>query len=294
MKFIVLAVAIAFLLSLHKAIGSKFHHVFHETTHKYGFAEEGLESGSHVVQVEDNVFHVYEPNSNKLIREYNFTTNAKLRSNPDNQWIAWYFKSQLSATSFGFTLFSSYFTVPALPTAKSNIAIFNSVQASYDPVSYNYILQPVLATGSWMLGSYPNEWVLSAVMCPYSGNCLFSKPISTKPGNSIYGTIRQLSGSTNSYKFEVNITDVTAKTPTQTIQYSTKYFAPWALVSLEHNPAGSLKSCNELPASTDITFTNNKLTPTSMDMWQGATSDNSCGLAVDMFVGDSSPLKIRL
>ena len=90
-------------------------------------------------------------------------------------------------------------------------------------------------------------------------------------------------GSTNSYKFEVNITDITANTPTQTLLFSTKYFAPMAFVTLEHNPAGDISNCNQLPNTATLDFINNKLLPSTMDMWQGAQNYLTCGLNVDTF-----------
>eukprot|EP01039_Chlorochromonas_danica_P009706 gene9706-10736_t len=282
--------------------------LFGETVKKYGFADFALESGSHIVQTEDNVFHVFAPGNNDSIplhvlaspssppkkNKAELPASSDSTSNDGNQWLAWYFKSNVGGTSMGFTYFSSKWVVPSLPKSSSNLAIFNSLQASYDPTSYNYIVQPVLATGNWMFGSYPGVWVLSAVMCPSQGSCLYSKPIKTSPGNTIWGTIKQLQGSTNSYKFEVNITDITAKTPTQTLTFSTPYFAPMALVSLEHNPAGSLSSCNQLPSDSSLTFLDNTLQPNSVDMWQGSTSTSSCGLSVDIFPYDSTHLTIKL
>jgi hypothetical protein len=94
----------------------------------------------------------------------------------------------------------------------------------------------------------------------------------------------------NSYSYEVNITDITSKTPTQTLSFTSAYFAPWAFVSLEHNPEGKLTNGNQLPSSTGISFTNNILKPTSMDIWQGSQSDFGCGISVDTFPlsGDTS------
>ena len=37
-------------------------------------------------------------------------------------------------------------------------------------------------------------WGLTSVMCPGSGSCLFTKLVETQPGNTILGTITQLSG----------------------------------------------------------------------------------------------------
>lgn len=273
------------------------HNLFAATVKNYGFAEEPLENGSHIVQVEDNEYHIFAPGNDShpyKVLKYDRSKWESMSADDGNQWLAWYFKSYLGGASMGFTSFTSKWVVPPLPTKKSNLAIFNSLQASYDPRSYNYILQPVLSTGSWMSGYFPNTWTHNSVMCPAQGSCLYTKPQPTQPGHTILGTIRQLSGSPNSYKFEVNITDLTAGTPTQTLQYSTKYFAPMALVSLEHNPAGSLKSCDELPSIPSLDFVDNVLGPTSMDMWQGSQSEMTCGLGVDIFAYDEKRLSIRL
>lgn len=252
-----------------------------------------IESGSHIIQHPDNSLEVIYPNKTTFtIASEKWTIDTKdlqsSKSSLPQQWLAWYFKSALSGTSNGFTSFSSVFEVPQIPTADSNLAIFNALQASYDPTSYNWILQPVLSVGKWMLGT-SKGWTLSSVMCnPTTNKCLFTNPIDTQPGHKILGTITQLSGSLNSYQFEVNITDITAKSPTQTLLFSTSYFAPWAFVSLEHNPEGSIKTCGELPPGS-LTFSNNVLEPASVDMWQGSQNEFSCGLSVDTFPmsGDS-------
>ena len=140
-----------------------------------------------------------------------------------------------------------------------------------------------------MLGT-SKGWTLSSVMCnPNTNKCLFTKPVDTEPGHKILGTIEQVSGSLNSYQYRVNITDITAKGPTQSLSFSSQYFAPWAFVSLEHNPEGPVKDCNELPAMADLSFTNNILQPTSVDMWQGSQNEFACGVSVDTFPysGDS-------
>lgn len=219
----------------------------------------------------------------------------KTGSSLPEQWLAWYFKSCISGTSFGFKSFSSVFEVPPVPKKASNLAIFNALQASYDPVPYNWILQPVLSTGNWMLGSSAG-WTLSSVMCnPETGQCLYTNPIDTEPGNKILGVITQISGVPNSYRYEVNITDITANTPTQTLLFSSEYFAPWAFVSLEHAPEGAITDCDTLPDTSAISFTDNVLEPYSVDMWQGSQTEYACGIRVDMFPssGDSH-LDIRL
>lgn len=271
--------------------------LFSEAVKNYGFHSQPLSSGSHVIQQENNDLHVFASSStNEVLHRISPAEDPLQRSRSlqsyENQWLAWYFKTYLGAAANGFTLFSSKFVVPPIPEKESNIAIFNSLQASYDPTSYNYILQPVLSIGSWMLGSDYNHWLLSSVMCPAKGSCLFTKPIQTAPGNVILGTIEQLQGSTNYYKFRVNITDITAKSETQSLEFSTQYFAPVALVSLEHNPAGPIHSCDELPAAKSLDFTENVLEPMSMDMWQGSQSDNACGLRVDTFAYTDSKLSI--
>eukprot|EP01031_Cornospumella_fuschlensis_P030629 gene30629-37007_t len=270
--------------------------LFAATSQNFGFDPEPLESGSHIVQTKDHEFHVYAPSNSthpvKVVVNDPNVWKTNLHES-DNQWLAWYFKSQLGGMSMGFTYFSSYFTVPPLPKVSSNLAFFNSLQASYDPKSYNYILQPVLSIGRWMDTTIYDTWLLNAVMCPASGNCQWTKQVKTSPGNVIYGTIEQIQGSANSYKFRVNITDITAKTGTQSLVYSTPYFAPMALVSFEHNPAGSVKSCDEIPEAASIDFVNNVLKPTSVDTWQGSQSEWSCGLGVDMFVYSDDKLSIK-
>ncbi|RYH12457.1 hypothetical protein EON65_38280 [archaeon] len=271
--------------------------LFAASSKNYGFDPEPLESGSHIVQTQDHEFHIFAPNNlvhpSKVVRNDPSGWKTNLHAS-DNQWLAWYFKSYLGGVSMGFTYFSSYFTVPPLPKTKSNVCFFNSLQASYDPKSYNYILQPVLSYGSWMDGTCYDTWLINSVMCPASGNCQWTKQLKTSPGNVIYGTIEQIQGNTNSYKFRVNITDVTAKSEIQSLVYSTSYFAPMALVSFEHNPAGSVKSCDEIPDATSMDFVSNVLKPTSADMWQGSQSEWSCGLGVDIFVYSDDKLSIKL
>lgn len=248
-------------------------------------------SGTHIFQREDNSLEVKHFGEEKTtVIPYEHVELQGKKSSLPQQWLAWYFKSSLSPTSNGFTLFSSVFEVPPVPKKSgSNLAIFNALQASYDPVPYNWILQPVLSTGTWMLGT-SKGWTLSSVMCnPNTNKCLFTKPVDTEPGHKILGTIEQISGSLNSYQYRVNITDITAKGPTQSLSFSSQYFAPWAFVSLEHNPEGPVKDCNELPAMADLSFTNNVLQPTSVDMWQGSQNEFACGVFVDTFPysGDS-------
>lgn len=258
--------------------------------------EVELQSGTHVLQKSDNSLEIRHPNSSTtFLASEKWTLKAEELGDLPQQWIAWYFKTQLSGTSMGFTSFSSTFVVPPIPKKSSNLAIFNALQASYDPTPYNWILQPVLSTGTWMLGT-SKGWTLSSVMCnPNTNKCLFTSPIETQPGNKILGVITQTSGSLNSYSYEINITDITAKTPTQTLLFSSQYFAPWAFVTLEHNPEGKLSSCDQLPATSSISFTDNILKPTSMDMWQGSQTDYSCGLSVTTFpMSGDSRLDIKL
>jgi len=205
------------------------------------------------------------------------------------QWIAWYYKTCL-ACDHGFTYYSSTWTVPALPTTTSNLAIFNGLQASPDGSSWNWILQPVLMRGTWMAGT-TRGWGLTSVMCPAQGNCLWTRLVPTSPGNTIQGVVALVRPGPP-YTFQVNITDLTAGTPTQVLLFESKYFAPWAYVSLEHNPAGNLKSCSQLPGFDGIGFYENDLQPSSVDSWSGAQNDLSCGITVENFVFGDGTLNI--
>ena len=120
---------------------AKFPPLFHEAVLNYGFQGEGLPSGSHIIQKEVDIdkHELYVTNSEYSKPELILNTKKlerKLGSTP-NQWLAWYFISSLSGASNGFTSFSSTFIVPPLPTKSSNLAIFNALQDSYDPTSYN-------------------------------------------------------------------------------------------------------------------------------------------------------------
>jgi hypothetical protein len=254
-----------------------------------------LENGAHIIQLPDHSLEIKHPNQTSTILAQEKWLGNGEKSDLPQQWLAWYFRMALSGTSMGFTSFSSTFQVPPVPTKASNLAIFNALQASYDPTPYNWILQPVLSTGTWMLGSSAG-WTLSSVMCnPNTNKCLYTKPIATSPGNKILGVITQVSGSLNSYSYEINITDTTAKTPTQTLLFSSAYFAPVAFATLEHNPEGPVTNCDTLPKTTAISFTNNVLKPTSMDMWQGSQTEFACGLHVDTFpTSGDSHLDIKL
>ena len=67
-----------------------------------------------------------------------------------------------------------------------------------------------------------------------------------------------------------------------------------AFVTLEHNPAGDVANCDQLPSSNTLDFVNNKLIPTTMDMWQGSQNFMSCGLGVDNFpMNANSKLSIK-
>lgn len=267
-------------------------------TRKY--ADFSLESGTHIVQSAENLLHIVFPNGTTINMDnggINKSNELQLSSSSSlpQQWLAWYFKSALNSAANGFTSFSSVFEVPPVPTKSANLAIFNALQASYDPTPYNWILQPVLSVGTWMLGT-SKTWTLSSVMCnPNGGHCQFTTPIPTQPGNKILGVITQLSGSPNSYQYEINITDITDNTPTQTLLFSSAYFAPWAFVSLEHTPEGKVSDCSTLPDADAVVFTENVLKPTSVDMWQGSQNEFSCGISVDTFpMNGDSKLEIKL
>ena len=180
------------------AVETKIPPLFHEAVLNYGFHGEGLESGSHIIQTEvaadKHELYVSRSESSKPeLVVSNKKIERQLGASTPKQWLAWYFVSSLSGSSMGFTSFSSTFVVPPLPKKASNLAIFNALQASYDPTSYNWILQPVLMTGEWMAGT-SKSWGLTSVMCPGSGSCLFTKLVETQPGNTILGTITQLQG----------------------------------------------------------------------------------------------------
>src|SRR3989338_5563245 len=139
-----------------------------------------VESDSHVVMQEredgGHDFHISEPSGRCYVIDGSQGTTSSARSSrydASKQWLAWYYKSCLPcATSYGFKSFQSTWTVPPIPTASSNLAIFNGLQAAPDSQTWNWILQPILAHGTWMLGSY-NSWIISGVMCPASGSCLW-------------------------------------------------------------------------------------------------------------------------
>ena len=64
-----------------------------------------------------------------------------------NQWLAWYL-SDYPVWANGGTYFTSTWDVPPLPPVLgANFAIFPGVQPTYDPESYDFILQPVLSLG---------------------------------------------------------------------------------------------------------------------------------------------------
>jgi hypothetical protein len=82
---------------------------------------------------------------------------------PPNQWLAWMFAS-LPVYQNGGTYLDNTFTVPPLPKARSNLAMFNGFQPTYDPKTYDYIVQPCLLHGEWLMSSTPG-WSGQAVTC---------------------------------------------------------------------------------------------------------------------------------
>jgi hypothetical protein len=238
---------------------------------------QGLDDHGHTLVIErlSGVREVVGP-----CRSVQEQSSSGGNDNPNNQWLAWYF-TQTSLQDNGATLFSSQWSVPPLPEdLPSNICFFNGLQPTYDPRPYDFIIQPVLSTGDWVVGDFPNDWVISATMCHNLGNCIHAEPIKTSPGHTIVGTMTLLSTRPNSL-WNISITDVDTGLG-NSITYETTYPLLWGFVTLEHNPAGAIGDCDTLPRNS-LSFVQNNLVPSSPYDWNGVIGDGGCDITTDSF-----------
>jgi hypothetical protein len=186
--------------------------------------------------------------------EENKQTTSLRGNGPPNQWLAWMFAS-LPVWQNGGTFLQNTWIVPPLPKARSNLALFNGFQPTYDPKSYDYIVQPCLLHGEWLMSSHAG-WGGQAVTCiPAAGRCVQSESFSTSPGHLLVGTVKLVSGAgTSRMTFNITIADLNSMTTPVSVTYTTKYMATMAFVGvLEHNPLGPLSSCDQLPTGS-VTF----------------------------------------
>jgi len=181
------------------------------------------------------------------------TTPASVPS-PNQDTKVWWAASTWDYVPAEVTNLSAQWMVPSNPvTNGASVFFFPSVQ----PTSGSSIVQPVLQWGRSAAGG-DNSWAMADWYINSSGT--FTSPIQkTTTGHTIWGGMSRVSGTTG--RWSVSFTD-------QTTGIGIAISGTGNITSWRHAQGGVLEvhdatSCDQLPSSGQVTFTNIKLTTTS-------------------------------